>query len=354
VSAGPAHSPAKTCSRPRGALIAAALCTTAALVTVWLVGCNGPLQNVQNGPTGLFVGNLSAEARQTILDGLTDEDPLVRVDAIEAVVAAKQIRLMPKVQRLITDQSEWVRSAAALAVGDTQYALAQRQVAGLINDPNPNVKIAGAYAMYKLGSVDSLEIFRNALASNNQTVRANAALLLGKSGSRDALRPLWWVLGSEDASYPVKLKAAEAIAKLGDDRILPKLWAAAHSAFVDDKIMAIRALGTLGTEKTREVLVTKLDDDALLVRLAAAEQLGKLGDNTGQQVVVDLFRKNLFQGLDPQSRHHVEVFAAQAIGQIKTPQVTRFLPRLLKNPSKTTRLAAAKAVFLAQMSGGTR
>jgi HEAT repeat protein len=93
-----------------------------------------------------------------------------------------------------------------------------------------------------------------------------------------------------------------------------------------------------------------LDDEILEVRLTAAEQLGTLGDNTGELEVLDVFDKDLTAPMDKEGRERVNVLTAMAIGRIGTPRLVKFLPDLLKNESKFVRIAAAKAVF--QCSAG--
>jgi HEAT repeat protein len=217
-------------------------------------------------------------------------------------------------------------------------------VAGLLNDQNESVRIAGAYAMYRLGKGEAYDTVLHAIAAADPTVRANAALLLGKAGNKAALRYLWWVLGRDD--YKIQLQAAESIAMLGDQRVLEKSWATALSAYADDRVMGIRALGALGTAKAKDILLTKLDDDILEVRLVAAEQLGLLGDNTGEAEVRDVFTKSLTSGLRGAELERVRVLTALAVGRICTPSLGRMLPQLLKDESQAVRIAAAKAVFL--------
>jgi HEAT repeat protein len=157
-------------------------------------------------------------------------------------------------------------------------------------------------------------------------------------------------LRSKDSSDKVRFQAAEAIAMLKDERILHgKLWAMVYSTFADDRVIGIKAMGALGTPKTKEILITKLDDDVLVVRLAAAEQLGRLGDKTGEPEVLDVFRKRLTAGMSPQELEHIYVLAALAIGQIRTEPLSRYLPQLLRDPSIFVRIAAAKAVFQYKM-----
>jgi HEAT repeat protein len=310
-------------------------------------GCNKLLQRTYTHTPvdSVSVNNLKPQATQIIQEALADDNPLIRVNAIEVVAATKQIRLMPKVQRLLKDKFVPVRFAAALAVGDLQYSLAKSEVAPLLQDENENVKIAAAYTMSKLGSPDSFQLLRKAIASNDQTVRANAALLLGKSGDKSVLKFLYWTLQREDSDDKVRFNTAEAIAMLGDERIFPKLWAMLISTYADDRIMGIKAMGALATVQARDALITMLDDDILEVRLVAAEQLGMLNSSIGELEVLDVFTKNLTAGLDRNGLERVNVLTALAIGRIGTPQLTNFLPQLLKNQSKSVRIATAKAVF---------
>ena len=310
-------------------------------------GCNKTLQITygHSHVDTISVNNLKPQATRIIQEALADDNPLIRVNAIEVVATTKQIRLMPKVQRLLKDKFVPVRFAAALAVGDLQYSLAKSEVAPLLQDENENVKIATAYAMSRLGSPDSFQLLRKAIASNDQTVRANAALLLGKSGDKTVLKFLYWTLQREDSDDRVRLQTAEAIAMLGDERIFPKLWAMLISTYADDRIMGIRAMGALATVQARNALITMLDDDILEVRLTAAEQLGMFASSAGELEVLDVFTKNLTADLNKMGLERVNVLTALAIGQIGTPQLTNFLPQLLKNQSKFVRIAAAKAVF---------
>jgi len=126
-----------------------------ALVAAFGGGCRqpGPIPTLpdQTAPAADMV----AEAEQIIRDGLTDQNPQIRVNAIEVVAVTKKVKLMPKVQRMLRDQLVPVRFAAALAVGDLQYSLAKADAAKLLNDPDENVRVAAAYAAYRLGSTES-------------------------------------------------------------------------------------------------------------------------------------------------------------------------------------------------------
>jgi HEAT repeat protein len=275
---------------------------------------------------------------------------VARVNAIEVVATTGQVKLMPKVQRLLQDEFVPVRFAAALAVGDMQYSPLKNSVSPLLKDKDVNVIVAASYAMGRLGSAEYFEVIRKALNSNDQTVKANAAFLLGKTGDKDSLNLLKSAQEDKNSNDKVRFQILEARARLGDEEVLQKLWAIVYSAFADDRIMGIRAMGLLGTSKARDILVTKLDDNVLEVRLAAAAQLGRLRDRIGETEVLDVFENNLTASLDREANERANMLTALAIGEICTPALEKFLPQLLKNESQFVRIAAAKAVFQCKMN----
>jgi len=309
------------------------------------VGCNEPAVPTISDYGSGYSDPLQAQAFDILRDGLADADPRVRVHAIEAVVATHQIRLMPTVQLLLADESMPVRFGAAVAMGDLKYSISRTSVSRALRDPDHNVVVAASYAMGKLGDTEYYEVVRKALLSDNQAVRANAAFLLGKTGDTRAVELLKQAQRDRNSDGKVRLLTLEARAELGDTTVLNKLWAMVYG-YAEDRMIGVRAMGALGGAKVREILATKLDDDILEVRLAVAEQLGKLGDSSGEPEVLDVFEKDLRAGLEDGALERVNVLTALAIGRICTPALTKHLPGLMKNRSKSVRIAAAKAVFL--------
>lgn len=291
---------------------------------------------------------MKGKAEQILRNALTDTNPQIRAKAVEVVATTGEKMMMPQVQKLLLDEYVPVRFAAAVAIGDMEYYLAKSTLERLLKAPDENTKLGAAYALYKLGYKQHLEPICQAVLSNDQTVRANAVVLLGKSGEPDVLKLLYWAKDNDRSEPKVRYQAAEAISRLGDEEIIPKLWTLLISKFVENKLIGIRAMGALGTIEAKEILLTKLDDDILEVRLAAAEQLGMLGNTSGQDRVISVFEDNLTEGLDQDGYERVMVLTALAIGRINTPAVRKYLPELIEDDSKLVRLAAAQAVLLSE------
>ena len=296
-------------------------------------------------------------AYQIISDALSSDIPFEKVNAIEVVAVTGQRNFLPKVTQLLQDPYVPVRFASAIAIGDLQYKTALNMVNQLLRDNDPNVVVAASYAMYKLGYPDYIEVLKDS-AQNNKSlvVKANAALLLGKSGDRNSIQLLHQLMSDptlEDnvgSSGMVGLgyQAAEALATLGDTSIIDKIWAMQYNTYVDIRLIGIRSMGALGTPQAENALMGLLSDPVTEVRLAAAAQLGKMKNLVGENVVLDVLKNNNLNNIaNIQSREliSINILTALAIGEIGTPKLTKFLPDFLKNESPFVRIAAAKAVF---------
>lgn len=284
-------------------------------------------------------------AVEVIKSCLADKDPIIRSNAIEAVATTKYMDLMPKVQELMTDNYVMVRFAAIVAVGDVKYVPAAKIAKKLLEVKDENTKLAAAYAMVKLGSPEYLDNIRQVISSKDDTLKSNAAFLLGKIGDKGSLDLLYGVIKDQDASNKAQLAATVAIAKLGDEKIFSRLWATALSKYSDDRIVGIEGIGSLGTNQARDVLITKLDDEDVWVRIAAAGQLGKMGNKTGQTEVLEVLSGAFYADMDKQSLERLNIMTCLAIGQICSPEVSRYLPGFLANESKSVRIAAARAIL---------
>jgi HEAT repeat protein len=320
---------------------------------VALCGCEtgpGKQQTGSAAAGGPVSSELEAQATQIIQQALANSNSQVRTNAIEMAAAApisRAHKFMPAVQQLLKDESVPVKFAAAVAIGDSGYSQARGDIIRLLKDDNENVKIAAAYAAYKLGYAGGLATIYKSIKSNDQSARANAAFLLGKSGEspKRALPVLYETMRDETSDEKVILNSIEAVARLGDNKIYQKLWAMLISAYADDRVCGIRAMGALGTPQARDSISTMLKDDLPEVRLVAAEQLGKMGDTAGEKVVINAFTKDIANAQDQETRARIQTLAALAIGQIRTPALKNFLPALLKSESQFARLAAAKSVL---------
>ena len=288
--------------------------------------------------------SLVSNAERIVLNGLRSSDDGIRANSIEVASYSSNLKLIEKATDLLTDPSPMVSFAAAIAIGDTQYLKSEPKLIQMAKSEDLNVAIAASYALCKLGKTEYLKKIEEATNAMDPTVVANAAMLLGKLKNKASL-PLLYKLKDDPASSDiVAFNAVEAIARIGDAKIYAKIWTMLLSVYADDRYMGACAMGTFGGSRGANALITLLDDDVPEVRLAAAEQLGKLGDASGQVVVLEYLNNPPKDEKTAVEKRNV--LAALAIGQIGGEPLTAFLPKLLKSDMPQVQLAAAKSIFI--------
>lgn len=290
------------------------------------------------------VSRLKSKALKIVREALADESGLIRSHAIEVIVTAQRRELMPQVLKLLADEYVGVRFTAGVAVGDMEYTPGEYMVKPMLEDQNPNAVIAAAYALARLGRAGYADRIREMAMSEDQTVRANAALLLGKLDDKDNLPLLYKVLRNPDSADKVKFQVVESAARLGDEQIYKnKLWALLISKYADDRVMGIRGMGLLNTTDSKNAIITMLQDEVPEIRLCAAEQLARMGDLTGESEVIGYFKA---RRPDINQASVANIFATMALGRMPTAPGGKYLPKLLQSRSKVIRLTAAQSVLL--------
>jgi HEAT repeat protein len=124
-------------------------------------------------------------------------------------------------------------------------------------------------------------------------------------------------------------------------------------------------MGALNTAESRNAIRSALDDDVQEVRLVAAEQLARLGDTSGEEVVfayfktqpdlnkVDMASQMAVMAIGPLKSGRLNSqlppalqMAVMAIGPLKSGRLNSQLPPALDSQSPYIQLMAARSVLL--------
>jgi HEAT repeat protein len=331
-------------------LSARACClAAAAAAALVLAGCSHatppPRTAAENPAVSASATVLRPKAMEALRDAFASPRPIDCVYACEVVADTGQRDFTPSLRKLLKSNYVPVRFAAAMAIGDMKYLPAKPAIEQALEDPDENVRMAAIYAMARFGSGSKyVKQVYDGLSSTDQTIRANAALVLGKLREKSALTALYWAMSDKDSDQNVRTQVAYSIALIGDEKIYQTLWTLLINSFANYRIMGIEAMGALNDAQARSAVLTMLRDDILDVRLAAADQLGAMGDPSGEKIVLD-YLKHPTESSDPIEVERRNVRAARAIGSIGTAELAAYLPQLLQDKSPTVRLAAAKSVL---------
>jgi HEAT repeat protein len=320
------------------------------LLCIWVIGvCGCTRQEEKKTKEVSLLAQVPAEKLQTkatlvIQTSLSDTSAYMRNHAIEVAIETKQRQLMPEILKKLEDTSVAVRFTAAIAVGDMDCQTCKEQISKSLKDTDENVRIGAAYSMIRLGDKSGYPLIRDAAVSADPTLRANALLLLGKLGNKkDDLPLIHKALSDAETVDKVRIQAVDSIARLKDTEIYrSKLWPLLISKYADDRVMGIRGMGLLGTREARDAIQTMLQDDVLEVRLCAAEELGKLDDQSGMNQLVTYFQTNP----DLNQATMASGTGIMAIGRLKAMNLTGYLDKALDSQSPYIRLAAAQSALL--------
>ncbi|MBN1765891.1 MAG: HEAT repeat domain-containing protein [Sedimentisphaerales bacterium] len=289
--------------------------------------------------------SLETRINQVLLEALESNDPVLRVHALESLAEVPSLDVVPRIRKHLYDPVPAVRFAAAVAVGDIKDHAARDLLFRLLRDNNIPVQLAAAYGLEKLGDPRFVDWFDNVLYSDDIQLAGQACILLGKLGESeirtDSREKLWQVVRQADNDPTVRLQAAEALARLGDEAILKELLFFANSLYADDRILAISGLQYIKGNDVFAMLVVLADDPQIEVKLAAIRALGERADAGHIQTVREALAFNDPDD-NPFTAVRVRSLALLALGRVGKEEDGPRLRNALEDESRYIRVAAAR------------
>ena len=291
---------------------------------------------------------LRSDAVSQVHIAAASEDALSRCHAMECYAILGDRAAMLRLRRGLSDVSASVRYAAAVGCGDCRDSGARVLLEPLLRDSSALVKLAAAYALERIGDQRFGTWYDLVLDGDDAPLAGAACWLLGKLG-HTALRTdsdlkLWAVLKKKHQYPSVRLQAAEALARLGDERILSQLLVFAGSYYADDRIMAVEGLRHIDDVNAYSMLLSLTEDPQIEVRLAAASALGPRAESGDRQLVRAAMDYDGIQG-DALSAARVRGLALLALGRIGTADDGAVLKAALHDANAYVQIAAAHGVL---------
>ena len=173
----------------------------------------------------------------------------------------------------LTTGGEEDREGAALALGEWGAAVSPWLVERLLRG-DAGSRWWAARALAESGGAEAVEALSFTLVDTDPDVRACAALALGRLRAAAAAGDLAHCL--TDRSVFVADIAADALSMIGEPAI-EALTAVLADEAPRGRMLAVRALGRIGSRKAVAPLLALLEDPSYLVRYQAREALDALG-----------------------------------------------------------------------------
>jgi HEAT repeat protein len=261
-----------------------------------LAAVGDPDPNIRVAAVDALSGVRDAEVVAGLIPALKDPSKYVRAVAAAALGKAGDASAVEPLLTVLTDEDWAVRKATGDALAKLRDKRAIEPMIKLLNDSDQDVREAAVYALGEIRDRSSVEALVQVLVDPQLSVRNLAAGALRKIDAKweeleDALRAIPRLrVALQNNDYWVRQAASEVLAKLD------KSYFAATEAGETDSAIIVRKQIAL------DVLVEALGDHNPILRLAAAEALGRSADSRLVPPLVDAL-----VDADPWVRHAVAV-----------------------------------------------
>jgi HEAT repeat protein len=291
---------------------------------------------------------LHKQAKAVVEAALGSDEPAHRSHGLECLaLMGSDLDAPARVRRHLHDSVVAVRFAAAMAAGDMKTHSAKPILERMLREDNPTVQMAAAYALEKMGDQRFKKWYDHVLASDEVQLSGQACMILGKLGEtpdrQDSKRKLWAVLKKDDQAVSVKLQAAEALARLGDESILKNLLGFANSGFADDRVLAISGLSHFNDQIAFSMLSVLAEDPQIEVRLAAVGAMGQRAADPHRLLVLE--HVNYSDPDDALATSRVRGMAILALGKVAEKKDIALLTGALQDKTHYIRITAARAAL---------
>ena len=205
---------------------------------------------------------------------VTDSDPMVRAEALEALRTLGAREAVPAALVALGDGDERVRAAATSLLG----ALGGSELASVIQprstDKDPLVRAAAARALGLVPAATADREFSRLLRDPESGVRAAAAAGAADAGWKGAAPLLLELLA--DPHEPVRIAAARGLGQLGDGAAVPALIRAYRGAAPAFAEAITQAVARIDRDALSEVIGILLERDDAASRASVVRTIGGL------------------------------------------------------------------------------
>ncbi len=238
--------------------------------------------------------NIHLNFHMVLRECLADPHPEVRRLAIEGLWEDERLSLVPFLMRLLADESESVRAAAATSLGrfvllgvygeipDSDAARVESALRNVWRRPQETTEVRRRVleSLSSTNADDVLEMIGNAYYHEEALMRQSAIFAMGRSADQRWARPVLDELVSPDAA--MRYEAATAAGELALRASCPRLIRLLDDADSAVREAAAMALGKIGGRDARRALRAAAASSDIRLADAANEALEELTFNSDE------------------------------------------------------------------------
>jgi HEAT repeat protein len=289
-----------------------------------------------------------------LLKAAEDPEWIVRTEAVtgmmakvEDIVSRKDIRLARILVFMFSlDNEEIVELAMQgfLEIGPESL----HWLHDALQISSDTIRANAALALGRMKSHTSTPYLLELLQDENAAVRAAACRALGQIGDKVSIEPL--VLMVQDNVEKVQESASEAIVLFGKQAVVPLLNALSRERDKFAQRAFLRCLGQIGNPKSVPALIIYLRSSYFIVRQAAVAALVRLGPLAIRHLLATLsFNTTDIEKLKrdacDKERPELQMRAIKALGGLEDHRAVPLLKDIVEQGLPDVQEAAAQALF---------
>ncbi|HEY6802356.1 MAG TPA: HEAT repeat domain-containing protein [Pyrinomonadaceae bacterium] len=225
------------------------------------------------------------ERERDLAELLNNPDAETRLRATESLAQQEEVENEVRLLDVIGDTDWRVRRAAVQGLAKRSAPEAIQALLKSVREDHGNLGVLNsALQVLAMVDVETLPSLIEFLNGPDPDLRMQAALAIGEQRDKRGVPPLLKAI--QDENINVRFHAIEALGKLEDPAAATSLVAIAESGEFFLAFPALESLKAIGERSVAPRLLQLLSDEML--REAAAETLGALGDETVVGPVVEL------------------------------------------------------------------
>ncbi len=272
-----------------------------------------------------------APAVPALSQATKDEDKSVRRWAVDVLGEIGDPQSVPALLQALNDEDVFVRRKAAEVLGEIGDPQAIPGLVRALGDEDEEARRSADKGLSKIGA-PAIPALLQALKEENWRVRWTAAEALGEIGDPQSVPALLQALKGEN--FFVYIRVQGALLEIG----APAVPALLRTLEGEDKLLrsaAAEALGEIGDPRAVPALLQVMTDEDKSVRRSAAEALGKIGDPQAMPALLQAMKD---EDEDPRQS------AVSALGRLGDPQSVPALLQALNDEEMFVRQKAAEAL----------
>jgi HEAT repeat protein len=295
---------------------------------------------------------LRARALNLLVTAAESELDDISCNAIEALARVAPREGLPSFRKAAKSDSWLVRYAGFAALGEARDAESVPRLRASVQDANPRVRLAVAFALCRCGQTAYAKTLVRTLTDvEDERLRADAATFIGKLEEPQAVKALRAALRypANEKSKRVTIYINAALAALGDKAALRDLINDSHGG-TEPRLIALLALADLGNSEARDTLRYRLGpiEQYPEARLIAARGLARLGSNEGFEYAMQMLsfvdtRPNPTED-DPDRTYPVRSMAIHALAEMRDARALPALRTIAAGSNAALQVAAAYAI----------